>query len=62
MVLACLHLPVMPLREVAVDPVDDVQAAIRADAENIEEGEGFTLFRSLEHEELGKDCNRLEIY
>ena len=48
------------LREVAVDPVRDVQSAVQSEGKQIVRGDGLGLPRSLQHEQLRQDGNRLQ--
>ena len=49
------------LEVVAVDPVEDVQAAIGAESEQIVAGDGLSLPGLRDHEQLGQDGHALQV-
>ena len=46
---------------VAVHPVEEVQAAVEAEREQVVGGDGLRLARLADHEELREDGDRLEV-
>ena len=52
---------VEPLDVVSVDPVQDVEAAVGAESEEIVAGDGLSLASLADHEELGEDGDALQV-
>ncbi|KFY34941.1 hypothetical protein V494_06342 [Pseudogymnoascus sp. VKM F-4513 (FW-928)] len=50
----------VPIREVAPEPVWDVQRAVRTQRRNVVHGDGVRLACALQHEQLGQDGHALE--
>jgi len=49
------------LRVVAVNPVEQVQAAVQAESEQVVSGDGLSLASLADHEQLGKDGDRFQV-
>jgi len=49
------------LRVETIEPVEDVQRAVHAERKQIVTGDGFSLPRLTDHEQLWKDCHRLQV-
>lgn len=49
------------LIDVAVDPVDNVESPIAAESKQVVRRYGLRLSSLRDHEELGQDCNRLQV-
>lgn len=43
------------------DPVEDVEGPVQAQAEQVMSGDGLRLAGLADHEELRKDCHRLQV-
>ena len=52
---------VEPLDVVSVDPVEDIEAAVGAESEEIVAGDGLSLASLADHEELGEDGDALQV-
>lgn len=50
----------MTLCKVPIEPVRYVQSSVYSQREEVMRGDGFRFARSLQHEQLWEDCNRLE--
>jgi hypothetical protein len=48
--------------KIAIDPIDEVQSTVGADAENVQKGERFTLLGSLKHKKLRQNSDGLQVY
>ena len=49
------------LEVVSVDPVEDVEATVGAESEEIVAGDGLSLAGLADHEELGEDSDALQV-